>query len=309
MPLNGVATSDDAQAEEPKVNDDKDHEPPDASPTGSSSCVSDGPGGPSGAEACPEQENGEDHQKNEGGLKRSSGPELEKLTEVKGYRIADEGVFEIGKSEIHLTLKPCGVLAYCRNGAGKNWGAFIGWRDRDGSYHEAAFPLGRFHETGSGLLVDLAGLGLPIVPGMERRVLRYLASSNPATRYRVAIQTGWTDAAGAFVLPTRTLGGTSSSERIVFQPDRYSPTSGSVRAGGTLKGWQTDVAARCVGNPVLAFWLSASLAAPLLYILELEGGGFHLFGPTSKGKTTAEQVAASTWGDGIDPAEGQPPLT
>ncbi len=286
-----------------KATEAKPQESSDPPSKSSDPSLSGGPGGPSGADASQEQKNSVDHQKKGGGPKRSSGPqETVEFPKVGGYQIKEDGVFE---SDTRLTLRPCGVLAYCRDGAAQNWGAFLAWLDRDGHYHEAAFPVGRFHETGSGILIDLAGLGLPIVPGMERRVIRYLASSAPDARYRVAAQTGWADVGGAFVLPNRTIGGTSGNERIVYQPERHSPTRNSVRMGGTLEGWQAEVAAPCVGNPLLEFWLSVSFAAPLLFLLQLEGGGFHLFGPTSKGKTTAEQVAASVWGDGSDPAEGR----
>lgn len=274
---------------------------------GSAADTSGGPGGPCGPAACLEQENKQHHLKHGSG---PSGPQAIEYPLVDGYRIGEDGVYELAnndtKSDIRLTLKPFGVLAYCRDGAAENWGAFVGWQDRDGNYHEAAFPMGRFHEAGNGISMDLASLGLPIIPCMERRLVRYLGSSAPDKRYRVAIQTGWTDSAGAFVLPNRTLGITCGEERIVYQPERYAPSSSCVRPGGTLKEWQAEVAARCAKNPILAFWLSASLAAPLLYLLQLEGGGFHLYGMTSKGKTTAEQVAASVWGDGVDPAEGRP---
>lgn len=263
-------------------------------------------GGPSGPAASLEQEHNDDYTKNGSG---PGGPKVVEYPPVGGYRIEKDGVFELAngntKSDIRLTLKPCGVLAHCRDGAAQNWGAFVGWQDRDGRYHEAAFPMGRFHEVGNGIAVDLASLGLPIIPGMERHLLRYLASGGPTTRYRVAIQTGWTDGAGVFVLPHRTLGGSPGEEQVVYQPERYSPSSSSVGARGTMEGWRAEVAARCAGNPILMFWLSASFAAPLLYLLQLEGGGFHLFAPTSRGKTTAEQAAASVWGDGIDPAEGR----
>ncbi len=283
-----------------RMNKGKSHE---STPTSSSS-FSGGAPGASGAKTALELENDAPHEEKDTGANDKTGAKSGEFPKVQGYRVTEEGVFEIDKPEIRLTLKPCGVLAFCRDGGGQNWGAIIGWKDRDGTYHEAAFPIGRFHEPGGGLAIDLAGLGLPIVPGMERRLLRYLASGTPETRYQVAIQTGWTEA-GAFVLPTRTIG-SSGKERIAFQPERHSPTKNAVRTSGTLEEWQADVAARCAGNPVLTFWLSSSFAAPLLNLLELEGGGFHLFGLTSKGKTTAEQVAGSVWGDASDPAEGRP---
>jgi uncharacterized protein (DUF927 family) len=228
---------------------------------------------------------------------------------VPGYRISDKGIFEVSEDQskpgIRLTLTPCGVLAHCRDGTQQNWGAYLRWVDRDTTIHEAPFPVGRFHEAGGTLPVDLANAGLPIMPGMEKRLLRYLAKGNPAARFRAAIQTGWQDGTSVFVLPNETFGGTNDPERVVYQPDRYSPTSQSVRASGSFEEWKITVAALCVDNPILAFWLSAALAPPLLRSLGMEGGGFHLFGRTSQGKTTAEQAAASLWGDGADPAEGR----
>jgi hypothetical protein len=262
-----------------------------------------GPAGPSGPSPIQAQPEAVDQSE------RSSGPAAVQCPPVPGYRISADGVFEVpedrSKPETRLTLAPCGVLAHCRDGTQQNWGAYLRWRDRDGRIHEAAFPVGRFHESGGMLPVELANAGLPIMPGMEKKLLRYLANGNPATRYRAAIQTGWQDGTDVFVLPSGSLEGANEHERTVYQPDRYTPTRQSVRTAGTFEEWQTTVAVPCAENPVLVFWLSGSFGAPLLHLLGLEGGGFHLYGLTSQGKTTAEQVAASVWGDGTDPAEGR----
>jgi putative DNA primase/helicase len=238
-----------------------------------------------------------------------AGPELVPFPPVTGYVIAKDGVFEVpqdeNKPEVALTLAPCGVVAHCRDGRRENWGAFLQWVDRDGVLHEAAFPVGRFHEPGGTLPAELANMGLPIVPGMERRLLRYFANCTPPARFRAAIQTDWQDGTDVFVLPTESIGGEGSAERVVYQPERYSPTGQSVRTGGTLRGWHTDVVAPCEGNPMLVLFLCASLAAPLFHLLGQEGGGLHAYGLTSGGKTTAQQVAASAWGDGSDPAAGR----
>jgi len=51
------------------------------------------------------------------------------------------------------------------------------------------------------------------------------------------------------------------------------------------------------------FTLSLGFAGPLLKPARLDGGGFHLCGVSSRGKTCAAQVAASVWGCGADPAD------
>src|SRR5690606_5293733 len=65
---------------------------------------------------------------------------------------------------------------------------------------------------------------------------------------------------------------------------------------GSLEGWQEDVAARANGNPMLTLGISAALAGCLLEKLNVDGGGLHLFGDSSAGKTTVLMAAISVWG-------------
>lgn len=265
--------------------------------------------GPTGPDPHPERGKALDQSENATGPDRSTDPHPDAFPPVSGYRIGSQGVWLVpsdpDKPEVPITLKPCGVIAHCRDGAREHWGAFLRWVDRDGEIHENAFPAGRFHEMGGALPMELANAGLPIVPGMERKLLQYLGSGHPVTRYRAATMLGWQDGLSAFVLPKETLGAASNDERVVYQPDQYSPSTVSVHTRGTLEGWQQEIARVCQGNSVFAFAVSAAFAAPLFEVVGLEGGGFHLFGVTSHGKTTWLQVAASLWGDGADPAEGR----
>jgi Domain of unknown function (DUF927) len=57
--------------------------------------------------------------------------------------------------------------------------------------------------------------------------------------------------------------------------------------------------ARSYALPVLA--ISTAFAGPLLHLAGQEGGGVHIFGGSSKGKTTILQAAASVWGRGASP--------
>lgn len=277
--------------------------------------VSTGPSGPTGPRPLPAQPESLDQSENSTGPDRShrstdaTGAGIDGFPAVHGYRITESGVSWVpdnpDKPDVLITHRPCGVVAHCRDGARMHWGAYLRWMDRDGGIKELAVPIGRFHEQGGVLPMELANAGLPIVPGMEKKLLQYFANCHPVTRHRAATMLGWQDALPAFVLPKETLGETASHERVVYQPDQYSPTLATVYPRGTLEGWQQHIAAVCQGNPVLAFAVSAAFAAPLFDVVGLEGGGIHLFGVTSHGKTTCLQVAASVWGDGSDPAEGR----
>lgn len=85
-------------------------------------------------------------------------------------------------------------------------------------------------------------------------------------------------------------------EMIILQTG--GTTDSALREAGTLQGWKDNVARYAAGNSRLAFAISAAFAAPLLYPTASEGGGFHLRGASSTGKTTALVVAGSAWGGG-----------
>ncbi|MEK7383392.1 MAG: DUF927 domain-containing protein, partial [Elusimicrobiota bacterium] len=122
---------------------------------------------------------------------------------------------------------------------------------------------------------------------------------------RAASRLGWFDAAGSpavFVLPNQVLG--QAPEEIVYQPDVPMNVAATLHGHGKLKDWQDHVAQPCLDNPVLMFSIMLGLAGPLLKHCQVETGGFHLYGVTTSGKTTAAQLAASVWGCAADPQEG-----
>nr|WP_260283644.1 DUF927 domain-containing protein [Xanthomonas sp. CFBP 8152] len=67
-------------------------------------------------------------------------------------------------------------------------------------------------------------------------------------------------------------------------------------AVGSLDDWKRDVAARCAGNSRLVLAVATMFAGPLLRFTGATGGGFHIVGGSSSGKTTALRVAASVVG-------------
>ena len=117
----------------------------------------------------------------------------------------------------------------------------------------------------------------------------YGLGKNISQTYTVTDSSGWVNK--SFVLPHQTYG----DENLKFRNVDPSPEA-ITEIVGTLEGWKDTVAARCAGNSRLILALGTSFAAPLLPIVEIESGGFHLVGPTSQGKTTILSVAASVTG-------------
>jgi uncharacterized protein (DUF927 family) len=107
--------------------------------------------------------------------------------------------------------------------------------------------------------------------------------------YTVTDTTGWIDR--SFVTPHKTYGDETLRFRDV-EPTKDTPAE----IVGTPEGWKTHVAAKCAGNSRLMLGLSTAFAAPLLPLVGMESGGFHLVGTTSEGKTTVLKVAASVTG-------------
>ncbi len=107
--------------------------------------------------------------------------------------------------------------------------------------------------------------------------------------YTITDSSGWVGK--SFVLPHKTHG----DETLKFRDVEPSPEA-ITELKGTLEGWKDNVAAKCAGNSRLIFGLGTSFAAPLLPIVNIESGGFHLVGISSQGKTTILSVAASVTG-------------
>lgn len=68
---------------------------------------------------------------------------------------------------------------------------------------------------------------------------------------------------------------------------------------GTVDDWKQQVSILCIDNPILILAVSTAFVGPLLKLVKHQengGGGIHLTGDSSRGKTTALQIASSVWG-------------
>lgn len=65
---------------------------------------------------------------------------------------------------------------------------------------------------------------------------------------------------------------------------------------GKLDDWKSSVALSAVHSPYIMLALCSAFAGYCIYFTHVETGGFHLFGDSSKGKSTALLAAASVYG-------------
>lgn len=160
-----------------------------------------------------------------------------------------------------------------------------------GRQREWVMPMEALAGKGEEVLKALMRQGLAVEYSQRRRVLEYINSHHDLPQViTTTARPGWHES-GAFVLPGRSIGGsgevrmqeTGKGERLFSE-------------AGELAAWQESVARLCLGNPLLIMCVSCALAGPLLKRVGVNGGGVHLVGDSSSGKTLGQLVAGSVWG-------------
>ena len=217
-----------------------------------------------------------------------------------GYRLDAEGLWwhEVRKDDEGRDVRLSDsfeVLGEARDPDGSGWAVVVSFSDRDGRRHKKVIKRARLAAEAGAVRADLADAGLFIFPTRSRaeRFGAFLAEVAHSRRLTLAERTGWIDGC-RFVLPAGAIGPVSA------EPTLFDGAASSLnyRQEGTFEGWQRDVASRAIGNRVLAFVLALAFVGPLARWLGLEGGGVHLRGGSSTGKTSAAVAAGSVWGGG-----------
>lgn len=215
--------------------------------------------------------------------------------EIKGDRLC---VWELvgrgdnARQELVPISSPVQVLAETSDEHGRGYGRLLEWQDSAGRTRRWAMPVRSLvPRNGEEVFTALLDAGLPFIElGHKRKLAEYLMACQPERRITCVERTGWHG--HAYVLPQGAIG--PDAEGVILQTAGYAASDVTER--GTLAGWQQDVAVLAVGNSRLCFALSLAFAAPLLALVGMEGGGFHLKGESTDGKTTIMKAAASAYG-------------
>jgi len=215
------------------------------------------------------------------------------------FMVVDAGVFHEGVDRNGEPMKPewvCSrldVVALTNDQDGNGWGYLLNFADPLGRSKQWSMPSRMLSGDGAEYRGALMGMGLRIATSPRARNLltQYIQTRQPGEFATCTDRIGWHGR--TFVLPHETVG--DGAERVVFQSE--SAQENTFRVKGSLDQWRDRVGVPCVGNSRLVFAVSAALAGPTLKPAGMEGGGFHMRGDGSTGKSTTQVVAASVYGN------------
>jgi uncharacterized protein (DUF927 family) len=190
---------------------------------------------------------------------------------------------------------PFEILGESRNPGSLEWGKMLRFHDGDGKLHNRVVPNALLQGEPAILCSLLASDGLAIHPDQKKLLLSYLAGVRSKKRVRVVMRTGWHEINGrrVFVLPSETIG-QEGSELVVLDATAVGP----YETKGTFEGWKAGVGRMVADHFLPVLLMSTALTGPLLDLVGYDGGGIHIFGGASIGKTTMLRLAASPWGRG-----------
>ena len=215
------------------------------------------------------------------------------------FSVSDAGVFYVPADRAKSRIFVCSrfdILAMSRDDIGEDWSRLISVRDADDVEHKRLIAMRLLADAGVECRRILLSLGVLIGPTrMSHELLsRYLQETTPPLRVRSVTRSGWYS--NMFILPDNTvIGAPQDGTQVFFQP-AHGEAEHHFAVMGTLAEWQRNVARPCIGNTRLVFPVSCPFGAIMLRPLGEEGGGFHLCGPSSLGKTTAQILAGSVCG-------------
>lgn len=217
-----------------------------------------------------------------------------------GFLVRRDGIYEIGDdedAEPTWLCSPLSVTARFRRREGDGWGRIITLRNPEGRLQQLSLREADIATGERKVRSALADIGLRIRPGSAARsaLIRLVGDWEPATTLTSSDRLGWADeSCSGFILRDGKVLGSGEYYFTGFVPDDASQPAAS---SGTFDAWRENVGVLCRGNPLLVLSVSLAFAAPLLEFLGEDGGGIHLRGASSCGKTTIQRVATSVWGD------------
>ncbi|EIJ4060073.1 DUF927 domain-containing protein [Salmonella enterica] len=154
-----------------------------------------------------------------------------------------------------------------------------------------ALPAGDIGERDGWRTLKSGGVKVVASPGYRGLLSDWLQQTAPAKEWGISHRAGWFR--GAYIMPDGEVIGEPENP-VMFNGG--SAAASGYTVSGTPESWRDSVARLAGGNPMMMLGVAASLAAPLIGLVNADGFGVHLFDNSTAGKTTTADIAASVWG-------------
>ncbi|MEZ7502915.1 DUF927 domain-containing protein [Psychrobacter sp. Arc29] len=192
-----------------------------------------------------------------------------------------------------FVCSPLEVIAKTRDTSSGTWGRLLQWRDDDSVLHTWSMPLSLLQGDAREYRRELASQGLNITTNPKQRsYLDTYIQNYPIHKRALCVdKLGWHDK--QYILPDRAIG--SDGEQLIVYQSANSINS-TLTQQGTLDQWRDKLCKPLAEQSRFVFSIACAFAGQLLELLEYDGGGFHLLGSSSMGKSLSLKLAASVWG-------------
>ncbi len=220
----------------------------------------------------------------------------------QGFRLTQEYLWYdklVNKSDGDTEVRnikissPIKVTAITCDTDSSNYGRLLEWEDTYGNCRKWAMPMEMLSGSGEELrrVLLVNGLSYINISGQARaHLMEYISLCRPERKVTCVNKTGWHG--NVYVLQDEVVG--TDADSVILQTS--SVQGKDFRVSGTSEEWREHIGKYYVGNARLAFSVSLAFASSLLKLVGVGGGGYHLKGESTDGKTTTMKVAASVCG-------------
>jgi uncharacterized protein (DUF927 family) len=221
---------------------------------------------------------------------------------IENYRLTGRGLFYVfyertrgGKvKEVEtFVCSPLKVVATGKDADDGERTQIVEFTNDDGRTKKINVSLRHLITEPQSVLGELVANGLILNSREKLRLVDYLIYSKPEKRFTLVYKTGWQGK--SFVMPDAIISSKDAEKSDYLLHGTHSKIK-KLRAQGTAQEWRENIARYCVGNSRLIFAVSCAFASVLLPLSNQLGGGFHLRGESSTGKSSALKVAGSVLG-------------
>ena len=232
-------------------------------------------------------------------------PQLnEPMTYADGrFELYHDGLFFVKYNDddpANITFKfkafvcsPIEVIAKTRDTSSGTWGRLLQWRDDDNVPHTWSMPLSLLQGDAREYRRELASQGLNITTNPKQRSYldTYIQDYTIHKRALCVDKLGWHGE--QYILPDGAIGG-DGKQLIVYQAAHA--INSTIAQKGTLAQWRDELCKPLAEQSRFVFSIACAFAGQLLEMLDDDGGGFHLLGSSSMGKSLSLKTASSVWG-------------